>query len=730
MARVSGLIPLLLGLLACPRPPNLPEPPVGGPLSSSGGAMSSSQGPPAIGLQTRPSNTTCVVPARPLTNGNVRLERVFPALSFDQPIFLLQAPGTPGFFFVVERGGAVMKFANNDAVEVATAFIRLNVNAGPGEAGLLGMAFHPNWQQNHLAFLSYTDDEGSTGLRTVISRFRSDDGGATLNPASEETVFTLEQPYDNHNGGGIAFGPDGFLYIGLGDGGSGGDPLNAGQDLETLLGKMLRVDVDQGPTYGIPSSNPFTGANQKREIFAYGLRNPWRFSFDRELGTLWVGDVGQDRWEEIDVVTRGGNYGWRLREGAHCYNPGNNCPTVDLIEPVYEYPHSEGRSVTGGYVYRGSQIPALYGTYVYADFETGIIYGGYVDGPTPEPSRELAFGSSVSSFGEDLQGELYVVNLSQGSIHKIRAGTGMVNDTFPALLSQTGCVDSTDPTQMAPGVIPYDVADPFWSDGAVKTRFMALPNTTTIGLDADGDFEFPIGTVLIKSFRLAGRLIETRLFMRHEDGEWGGYTYEWNTAQTDATLLTAQKDVDIGPQRWTYPSRAQCLQCHSAAAGRSLGLELLQLNSEFTYPTGITANQLRTLNHIGLFTTPLTTQPELMERLSPPQSASSLQDRARSYLHTNCAYCHRPNGGGRGDSNLLYWTADADLGICNEAPDEGDLGIAGARLLVPGNPALSLLHVRMNRRGVAQMPPLATSQVDPLGAALVDEWISTMGGCP
>lgn len=348
--------------------------------------------PPASGLDARPVNTTCIAPDRATGQVSLGLERAFPSLSFTNPVALLQAPGDGSRWFVVEQAGRVMVFPNSPSAATAATFIdlRSRVLSG-GEQGLLGMAFDPQFATNGRVYLSYTADGPR---RSVLSRFRSLDGGQSLNAITEEVLLTVPQPYSNHNGGHIAFGPDGYLYFGLGDGGSGGDPQNNAQTTTNLLGAMLRIDVNGPAPYGIPGDNPFaanprcangSGTAPCPEIYAWGLRNPWRWSFDRATGALWAGDVGQSAREEIDRIERGGNYGWRYREGTLCYNPSSNCPTVGpggepLIDPVAEYGRTVGASVTGGYVYRGSAIPSLVGRYL---LETSCPVGSSRTNPIP-----------------------------------------------------------------------------------------------------------------------------------------------------------------------------------------------------------------------------------------------------------------------------------------------------------------------------------------------------------
>lgn len=345
----------------------------------------------------------------------ISLQQVFQGVRFQRPLALLQAPGADAWY-VVEQRGMVWRMADAGHRKTLFADIRARVDDGPNEAGLLGMAFHPDYPQTPLVYLSYT--RPGSPLRSIIAEFRLGDRTQRLDPDSERVLLALDQPYGNHNGGQIAFGPDGDLYIGFGDGGAGGDPHGNGQNTGTLLGALLRIAVHPDGRYTIPPDNPFAAGGGRPELFAWGLRNPWRWSFDRATGDLWLGDVGQDRWEEIDRVVRGGNYGWNIREGAHCYD-AEQCRTRGLIDPVAEYSHAEGCSVTGGYVYRGERLPRLQGTYIYGDYCSGRIWGLSADAPGPKAARLLLdSGRRIASFGQGHDGELYVVDHG-GAIYRL-----------------------------------------------------------------------------------------------------------------------------------------------------------------------------------------------------------------------------------------------------------------------------------------------------------------------
>jgi glucose/arabinose dehydrogenase len=371
-------------------------------------------------------NPVATSPLPGTTTPTIETRPVFGNLTFNQPVALLQVPGESARWFIVEKGGLIRVFANDQNAMSSEVFLDISSTVDTsGEGGLLGMAFDPDFPLVPEVYLSFT--RTGTPLVSYVSRFSSTDSGASLNPASEEVILTVDQPQNNHNGGDIAFGPDGYLYAGFGDGGGGGDPDGNGQNTNTLLGAILRIDVRGGSPYGIPAGNAFesnpvctggSGTAPCPEIYAWGLRNPWRFSFDTVTSKLWVGDVGQANWEEIDVIESGGNYGWNIREGAHCFSPANGCADT-FIEPITEYDHSLGRSVTGGYVYRGSAISELFGRYVFGDFGSGRIFGISADsatGVTPDILDET--GLQIVSFGKGSDGELYVLHFG-GTIHQI-----------------------------------------------------------------------------------------------------------------------------------------------------------------------------------------------------------------------------------------------------------------------------------------------------------------------
>lgn len=361
-----------------------------------------------------PAPTPAVGPLRPMT-----VERAFPNLTFRHLTNLVQPDDGLDRIFVTEQGGRILAFANQQQVAEPVLFLDLSsrVSEEGDEEGLLGLAFDPDYRRNGYFYVYYS---AAGPRRSILSRFSaSQNGQGRADPDSELILMEIPQPYSNHNGGQLAFGPDRYLYVGLGDGGSAGDPHGHGQNKATLLGSILRIDVagsTEQERYRIPADNPFVGAPGARgEIWAYGLRNPWRFSFDWETGLLWAADVGQNSWEEIDLVQKGTNYGWNVTEGAHCFSPRSGCDRAGLQPPVTEYSSAEGCSVIGGYVYRGARLPSLAGAYIYGDFCSGKIWGIRYDGGLKEGPTLLAdSGLLITSFGQDFAGNLYILSRNSG----------------------------------------------------------------------------------------------------------------------------------------------------------------------------------------------------------------------------------------------------------------------------------------------------------------------------
>jgi uncharacterized repeat protein (TIGR03806 family) len=694
-----------------------------------------------FGLETRPANTTCVAPEPPPSAGQATLTRVFTSLPpLGQATAIAQAPGDPDHWYILDQNGRIYRFDDDPGVSALSMILDIrgevlalgDPGAASNEQGLLGIAFHPDFQANGFIYVAYT----GAGPQERVTRYHTDDGGASFDAGSALRILTIDDPYSNHNGGWLEFGPDGFLYIAYGDGGSGDDPEERAQDKTELLGKFLRIDIDNpsgGNEYGIPADNPYAAGGGRPEIYTIGMRNPYRFHFDTESGRLYAGDVGQDDIEEIDLIERGGNYGWDIMEADACHEPASNCDRGGLILPLATYPHDGGsKSVIGGVVYHGALVPALAGVYLYDDYYDGTIYGLTSDPVTGEPVSYRVINNSGRSIGHWAvgdDGETYALDYSAG-IYQLQPA-GDVVDSFPKRLSETGCVDPADPWEPNASMIPYDINHAFWSDGAEKGRWMAIPDGTTVDVDADGDWDLPIGTVLLKRFEKDGERPETRLVMRHPDGHWAGYSYVWRDDGSDADLADGAVAIDLPSETWTVPSRAECVQCHTVVAGGSLGLEDRQMNRAVTYPsTGITAPQIATLAHIGWLTAAPDDTAALGAFPAIDDASASTEDKARAWLHVNCAQCHQPGGPTTVNLDLRYDTPLADTAVCGP-PQAGNLDLGGGTMiLAPGDPAKSVLSSRIHRRDASGMPPSGSAIVDDVGAAVIDAWITDLASCP
>ncbi|MFM8978989.1 MAG: PQQ-dependent sugar dehydrogenase, partial [Planctomycetia bacterium] len=674
--------------------------------------------------------------------------RAFPSLSFTRPLYLCSAPGVPGEVFVVEQDGRILVVPRRDNAQPAEVRTFLDLRAsvgGPvsrshGEEGLLGLAFDPAYATNRTFYVHYS---AAGPRRGVLARFRASAGSLVqADPASAQAVLEVEQPWGNHNGGWIGFGPDAMLYMALGDGGSGGDPGNRSQDLGQLLGKVLRLNVTGKATYAVPADNPFVGvAGARGEVWCLGLRNPWRCSFDRLTGELWTGDVGQVAREEVDRLVRGGNYGWRVYEGTLAYNNPSSLPASQFVAPAHEYPRDQGVSITGGYAYRGPSLCCLTGAYIYGDYGSGKVWALVHDGTQAVSNTLLGQVPGLSSFGEDELGELYAVSLA-GGIYRFEDGGVPAGAPWPARLSQTGLFVNLPALLPHPGLVPYAPNAPFWSDGALKQRWVAVPDGKQVTFSATGEWEFPVGTVLVKHFDLeltpgnaaTRRRLETRVMVREDTG-WAARTYRWDDAQADATLVesaqqatfTLQDAAAPGGTRqltWEFPSPGDCMRCHTPAAGYVLGLETAQLNGTLDY-AGTEANQLTTWNHIGLFDRDIGPASAYGALPSPYGVQGTLAARARAWLATNCAQCHLPGGPSASGMDLRHGTASPAMNAVGVRPSQGDLGLADAWRIKAGDRNASVLWLRMTRTDAQGMPPLGHQAVDAAGAALVGDWIDS-----
>jgi uncharacterized repeat protein (TIGR03806 family) len=698
----------------------------------------SSGGNSPFGIDTRPPVANFTLPNQGGGGGGgFSLVNAFPNLpSFDRPLFLAPVPAPDTRLAVVEQSGRVRVF--NPATATTTAIV-VDVSAlittGGTEQGLIGFAFDPNWSSNHFVYVDYTRRGGGA---IVIERYTWD--GTNPAPAnSKKTILEIPHPDDNanHNGGMLAFGPDGKLYIGTGDGGVVDDVHHNGQNTSSLLAKILRIDVhpaNDATPYLVPGDNPLFGG-VRSAIWAMGFRNPYRFSFDRQTGQLWVGDVGQGQFEEIDLVTKGMNGGWPRFQGKALYQSGVALASgTTHTPPVFDYPHPPGVAVIGGYVYRGSRFASLAGRYVYADFGPGTVWSINTNGQNNTP---IAQNGSPTSFGEDNNGELYVVDQA-GHILQFEDGGG--GGSQPTLLSQTGLFTDLATLTPASGLIEYGLNVPFWSDGAVKRRWIAIPAGRNITFNPTGSWTFPNGTIIVKHFEMeltegnpnTARRLETRLLI-NDAGTWMGFTYKWNAQETDADLLASGQSENItvqtpsGPVTWSYsyPSRTDCLQCHTAVANRALGLITRNINRDFDYGQVID-NQLRTLNHINYFSTDIGAATQYGAYPAIDDTNAPVATRARAYLAVNCAQCHRPSGPTPVNLDFRVDTPNGSMNAINVTPTQGGLGLSGARIIAPGVKESSVLWERMRRTDANRMPPLTTHRVDQAGIDLIGEWIDAL----
>lgn len=712
-----------------------------------------------FGIEKRTPWTTSKVQGSPEPPSPYRDVQVFPKVRFDSATDLALSP-LGDRWFVAEQHGKIWTFENRPEADKKELFLDLRVGSKQFDSrNVWSVTFHPKFKENGQLFVCYYDPKPAP-TRNRISRYTLDiKSGKTptkCNPDGEYIVCEW-QGGEDHWGGCLKFGKDGYLYFSSGDGNGYADGAVTGQDLSDFNASILRIDVDRPAKYAgysVPKDNPFVDLKgAKPEIWAYGLRNVWKMSFDRETGDLWAGDVGQDLWDMVYKIEKGGNYGWSVTEGTRPFREERPKGPTPILPPVMEHDHSEARSVTGGFVYRGKKYPDLVGAYVYGDYDTGIIWGLKHDGKKVTELRTLVDTPlRIVGFEEDLDGELFILDY-QGTIHQIEpvppVDPSKPQPKFPQKLSETGLFASTKDHRVAPGVIPYSVNSPLWSDNAIKLRYMAVPGEAKVRYNGFDSWEFPEGTVLVKTFALeiekgnASTLkrLETRL-LHLEQNHWRGYTYVWNDEQTDAELLD-KKGLDRAyqirdqaaptgerKQVWHFPSRAECTLCHTMPAKFVLGLSTPQMNKDHDYD-GVTDNQLRALDHIGLFANPPKGPSEkwvaAANKLVPPaDEKASLELRARSYLHANCAHCHMKWGGG----NALFWltwnTPLLDTRTINVKPQHGDNGIPGACVLVPGDTEKSLLLHRMKLLDDKRMPRAGSNVVDEFGVKLVRRWIEEM----
>ncbi len=715
----------------------------------------------------REENVSFSLPLNP-PSYSYRMVPAFGSLRFDDPVALATPPGETNRLFVVEKTGRIQVIPDlGDPSK--SVFLDLSNNLrSDGEAGVLGLAFHPDYSSNGYFFVFYCPVEGSTNLHNRLSRFQVDPSDSSRALPNSETILISQQDQaSNHNGGDIHFGPDGYLYVALGDEGGGNDTYNNAQLIDKdFFAGILRLDVDELPdnldpnphpavrgAYKVPADNPFVGVTRfnnlpvnpeqvRTEFWAVGLRNPWRMSFDPVTGRLVAGDVGQGAREEINLITKGGNYGWAFREGTIA-GPRSRPRGVSGIDPIYEYPRSEGVSVTGGVFYWGDRMSELAGDYIFSDFSFGHLWALHFEPDGSVSPLYLGNEQQIAGFGIDpSNGDVLTADLNEDRIERLVRSVPTGGDSIPELLSETGTFSDTQSMALQSGWVPYEINVPFWSDYAIKSRWFSIPDPEDkMVFHETGSWEFPVGSVWLKHFEMemiegdpeSRRRLETRFIVRNEAGIYG-VTYKWNEEETDAVLVPEEglnetleiqtEEGAVRQQVWRYPSRTECLACHDRSAGWALGFHAAQLNREFNYPAG-SANQLTALHDAGYFSNTEPPQPNLIAALAPADAEDvSLEFRVRSYLDSNCSQCHNPDGLSQGEFDARYETptsmAQLIHGILNSVGPGGQM-----ELVRPGAPEHSMLLSRIEQRGPGQMPPVGSNELDPMAISLITEWIET-----
>ena len=756
------------------------------------GGFNSSLSARPYGLTARPAAgpflNGALPEVAPAISGNWSAVNAFPHLRFTNSVGLAAIPGTDDLC-VWEREGRIWSFHNDaGATEKKLVLDISNQCQGWDDSGLLGIAFHPGFATNHQMFIYYTwvkpgTVAGSPTTRPVpnlpdtyhdrLERYTLDTNGVAV-PESVQVFVDLTNQTVWHHGGGMFFYPkNGFLYWTDGD--------NSVGDNDQIINKSLysgvfRIDVDccggtishappRQPTggytahYFIPNDNPFVGqANVLEEFFCLGLRSPHRMTYDAASGRIFIGDVGESSREEIDVIEPGEsglNFQWNKCEG----NLGTmTAPYIGISRgPVLDYPHTDGRAIIGGYVYRGKAFARdLGGKYIFGDNVLRTVWA-LDESSTPCKKTLLCVMpkgtgpnsgtdyTGLSSFGTDADGEIYFCQMSSigGSIFKLqRGGPPPPTRTLPLLLSQTGAFADLAGLKPSPALVPYTVNSPLWSDRAVKTRWLSIPTNTVIGFSPTGEWTFPAGSVFVKHFDLPVddtdssivRRLETRILVRDTNGSVYGATYKWRPDHSDADLVTngITEDIAINTghglrvQKWFYPGRQDCLTCHTPASGGVLGLKTRQQNGNFTYPSGVTDNQLRALGHAGFFDAAYDERKlgRYARLYNLTNTAVAPELRARSFLDSNCAQCHRPGGAGA-FFDARFDTPLKKQGIIN-GPVANLLNIAGAKVIAPGNTNKSVMYHRISITGENQMPPLGRNLVDDRAVAVFAQWIMSL----
>ena len=728
----------------------------------------------AAPAEKRQAWTTSKVTGSPEAPHPYRLVAAFPKLKFKNPLHLTSAPGTDRLF-LCEQGGKIFSFPNDQTVAATDSVVDVSTDlaswkpAGEiqGFDALYGLTFHPKFAENRYCYVCYVlkgkGKELPDGSR--VSRFTvSKTDPPRIDPASEKLLLTFRA--GGHNGGCLVFGPDGYLYISTGDAANPNPPdsLNTGQDCSDLLASVLRIDVDRdegGKPYAVPKDNPFVGlAGVRPEIWSFGYRNPWKMTFDRGTGDLWLGDVGWELWEMVYRVRRGANHGWSVQEGPQPIRPETKLGPAPISPPQIAFPHTEAASITGGYVYRGKKFPDLVGAYVCGDWMSRKYWAARFDGDKITSLVEIAQGSpKVISFAEDNAGELYILDYNESAglfALEPNPDAAKPRPPFPTKLSQTGLFADTARHVPTAGVYGYEINAEPWADHATAERLVGVPGTGQVTMfhtpqpvpDTawfNSRVFFPKDGVLARTFSIemeqgnlaSRRRLETQLM--HFDGrEWKGYTYRWNDAGTDADLVPAAgenvelrvKDArapeGVRTQTWHFPSRTECRQCHNPWAGEVLGFTEAQLRR-----VGNRSGSLDSYAHLTSLGVIARGAEKPADRpptplVNPHDATADREARARSYLHVNCAHCHQFGAGGSVNVELKYGTSLEDSRALDATPVQGAFGIPDCKILSPGDPARSVLYYRMAKQGRGRMPHIGSELIDEAGLALIRDWIRQM----
>jgi putative heme-binding domain-containing protein len=671
----------------------------------------------------------------------LRAERAFLHLNFKAPVALVPFPGGKRYV-VVEEKGTLHTFRNDPACEKADLFIDLSkeirgwekIERCRGVRQSFAIVFDPQFEKNRHCYVMYVlgskDRKKPLENGSRISRFRvTETDPPRIDPASEEVL--LSWLAEGHNGCDLQFGNDGFLYISTGDGEDPSPPdrRQTGQDISDLLSSILRIDVHRaanGLPYAIPPDNPFVGIEKARpEVWCYGLRNPWRMNFDRKTGQLWIGDVGWERWEMIYAAQKGANYGWSAMEGPQVCLPDAKRGPTPILPPAHAIPHPVAASITGGFVYHGARLKGFEGWYFSGDWETRRVFANPVKGATLGDRIEAARTTArIVGWAEEADGELLMLDYEGGGIHRLVMNeAGARNADFPRTLGRTGLFAPTAGQVPSPGVIPYAINAPAWTDGAAAERWVGIPGRETIQLiDKNQDWPresiWPKDSVLAKTLSLEKRKLETQVL--HFDGQaWNGYSYVWNEAQTNAALAPPEgAEIDLGGGRkWKVLARATCLTCHNPWPGYSLTVNGAQLKSE----------PLKVFQDGAILPKSI---PRPKPLVNPYDETAPLDERARSYLAVNCAHCHRFGGGGAAKIILLHDVPVAEMKLESVRPTLGMFDLTDPYLVCGGDPSRSALLFRISKLGQGRMPHLGSEVVDEAGVRLLRRWIAGLAEGP